>query len=162
MDKITNLSQLTQQHLVDTIREQKRVAEAQLKMLELQEESLKAGGNSKDLESISKRFNRVSLNSGPVSEPTTPPEHSESGYSSRVSRSSRYSMTNIMSPPGLSNRFSQSSSHITSPPSTHLSLNGMYGQTQKPPAKSMPGSRRGSDEEEDYPEELPITRSAAS
>jgi len=160
--KVTaNKAQLTQQHLVDSIREQKRLAEAQLKMLELQEQSLKQGGNSKDLDQISKRFNRVSLN-GPVSEPTTPPEYAENGFSNRYSRQNRYSMNNLISPPGLSKRFSQSSSLVTSPPSGHLSLNGIYTQSQKPPAKSMPGSCRGSDEDEDYPEELPVTRSAAS
>lgn len=129
-------------------------------MLELQEQSLKQGGTAKDLEQISRQVKRISLN-GAVSEPTTPPEYSENGYSNRFSRSSRYSMNNVISPPGVSNRYSQSSTQITSPPGMTNS-GGASGQTQKTPAKSMPGSRRGSDEEEYYPEELPVTRSAAS
>ena len=72
----TDVSQLSQHHLVESIREQKRLAEAQLKMLELQEQSLRQGGNARDLEQISRQVKRISLN-GPVSEPPTPPEYAE-------------------------------------------------------------------------------------
>jgi hypothetical protein len=135
--------------------------EAQMKLLELQEEGLQGQGSTQDVNRLSGRLNRISLTA--VSEPTTPPsEYNENGFSSQYSRSNRYSMNNITSPPGLGNRFSQSSSHITSPPSGNFSSNGAYHQTQKPPAKSMPGSRRNSDEEEYFPEELPVNRSVAS
>jgi hypothetical protein len=136
--------------------------EAQMKLLELQEEGLQGQGSStQDVNRLSGRLNRISLTA--VSEPTTPPpEYNENGFSNQYSRSNRYSMNNITSPPGLGNRFSQSSSHLTSPPSGNFSSNGTYHQTQKPPAKSMPGSRRNSDEEEYFPEELPANRSVAS
>jgi hypothetical protein len=134
--------------------------EAQMKLLDLQEEGLQGQGNTQDVNRLSGRLNRMSLTA--VSEPTTPPEYNENGFSSQFSRSNRYSMNNITSPPGLGNRFSQSSSQITSPPSGSFSSNGLYHQTQKPPAKSMPGSRRNSDEEEYFPEELPANRSLAS
>jgi hypothetical protein len=134
--------------------------EAQMKLLELQEEGLKGPGSTEDVNRMSGRLNRISLTA--VSEPTTPPEYTENGLSRQYSLSNRYSLNNITSPPGLSNRFSQSSSHITSPPSGNFSANGAYNQAQKPPAKSMPGSRRNSDEEEYFPEELPTNRSLAS
>lgn len=134
--------------------------EAQMKLLELQEEGLQGPGHTEDINRISGRLNRVSLTA--VSEPTTPPEYSENSLSRPYSHSNRYSLNNITSPPGLSNRFSQSSSHITSPPLGNFSANSTHNQAQKPPAKSMPGSRRNSDEEEYFPEELPATRSVAS
>ncbi|KIW57986.1 hypothetical protein PV05_02539 [Exophiala xenobiotica] len=146
--------------MYDDIQTAKRKAEEQLRLLELQERSLQMGGNGQDLERISTRLNRISF-TGPVSEPTTPPEYAEAGFSNRFSRSSRLSMNSIMSPPGLSNRISQSSSQITSPPTNRLSGNGLLSQSQKPSAKSVPGSRRGSDEDEYYPEDLPGTRAAA-
>ncbi|KIV86091.1 hypothetical protein, variant [Exophiala sideris] len=148
--------------MYEDIQSAKRKAEEQLRLLELQERSLQMGVNTQDLERISTRMNRISLN-GPVSEPTTPPEYAESGFSNRFSRSSRLSMNSVISPPGLSNRMSQSSSQITSPPGNRLSGNGLLSQSQqKPSAKSVPGSRRGSDEDEYYPEDLPTTRSAAT
>ncbi len=150
--------QAKNKQMYDDIQNAKRKAEEQLRILELQERSLQMGANTQDLEPISTRLNRISLN-GPVSEPTTPPEYAESAFSNRFSRSSRLSMNSIMSPPGLK-RISQTSSQVTSPPGSRLSGNGMFGQSQKPSAKSVPGSRRGSDEDEYYPEDLPATRAA--
>ena len=143
----------------EDIQSAKRKAEEQLRILELQERSLQMGASTQDLERISTRLNRMSLN-GPVSEPTTPPEYAESGFTNRYSRSSRQSANSIISPPGLSNRFSQSSSQVTSPPANRLSGNAMLSQSQRPSAKSVPGSRRGSDEDEYYPEDLPPARIA--
>ncbi|EXJ93971.1 hypothetical protein A1O1_02364 [Capronia coronata CBS 617.96] len=154
-------AQVKNKQIYEDIQSAKRKAEEQLRLLELQERSLQMGASSHDLERISTRLNRISLN-GPVSEPTTPPEYAESGFSNRFSRSSRLSMNSIMSPPGLSNRFSQSSSQITSPPVNRLSGNGIYGQPDKPAAKSVPGSRRGSDEDEYYSEDMHTTRAAAT
>jgi hypothetical protein len=146
---------------LEAIREQRRRAEAQLKLLAEQEQGLLQGAVSRDSKGMSLGLKRISLN-GPVSEPTTPPEYADNAYPRRYSRSTRLSMTNISSPPGLGNRLSQSSVHITSPPSGQYGSNNIYSQTPKSPAKSMPVSRRGSDEEESYPEELPSMRSAAS
>jgi hypothetical protein len=134
--------------------------EAQMKLLDLQEQDLQQPSTAHEINCVASRINRVSLTA--VSEPTTPPEHADTGFGSSISRPNRYSMNNVMSPPGFSNRFSQSSSHITSPQTANLTGDAIASQTQKPPAKSMPGSRRNSDEEEYFPEELPATRSAAS
>lgn len=149
--------------MYEDIQNAKRKAEEQLRILEMQERSLQMGASTHDLERISTRINRISLN-GPVSEPTTPPEYAESGFgNNRYSRGSRLSANSLlMSPPGLSKRISQTSSQVTSPPTHRLSGNAMFGQSQKPSAKSVPGSRRGSDEDEYYPEDLPTTRAAAT
>ena len=153
--------QVMNKQMYDDIQSAKRKAEEQLRILEIQERNLQMGANTQDIDRISTRMNRISLN-GPVSEPTTPPEYAESGFSNRFSRSSRLSMNSVMSPPGLSKRISQTSSQITSPPANRLSGNGMFNQSQKPSAKSVPGSRRGSDEDEYYPEDLPGNRAAAT
>ncbi|KAJ9625485.1 uncharacterized protein PV06_01772 [Exophiala oligosperma] len=145
--------------IYDDIQSAKRKAEEQLRFLEAQERNLQLGSNTQDLDRISTRMSRMSFN-GPVSEPTTPPEYADSGLSNRYSRSSRLSMNSVISPPGLSNRLSQSSSFLTSPPANRLSANGLLSQSQKPSAKSVPGSRRGSDEDEYYPEDLSNTRAA--
>ena len=152
-------AQLKNQQVYEDIQLAKRKAAEQLRLLEAQEEALTTGVTVPELETISRKINRISLN-GAVSEPTTPPEYAESGFS-RFSRTSRLSMNSLASPPGLSKRVSQASSQITSPPGSRLSGIGSFASTQKPPAKSMPGSRRGSDEEEDFAEDLPTTRSAA-
>ncbi|RMZ91329.1 hypothetical protein DV736_g1417, partial [Chaetothyriales sp. CBS 134916] len=141
---------------MEEIQREKRKAEEQLRLLELQERSIQMGASRDELESISTRLHRMSL-TGPVSEPTTPPEYADSSFSNRYSRSSRVSTNSIISPPGLTKRGSQASSQITSPGVARFS-GGMYVQGPKPSAKSVPGSRRGSDEEEDYPEDLPQIR----
>jgi hypothetical protein len=157
-----HLQQALNKQMYEDIQNAKRKAEEQLRLLELQEQSLQLGAGSQDFERLSTRMNRISLN-GPVSEPTTPPEYADSTFSNRFSRSSRLSMTSVISPPGLSlgNRMSQSSSQVTSP-GNRLSGNGMFGQSQKPSAKSVPGSRRGSDEDEYYPGDGPVTRTAVT
>ncbi|RMZ83983.1 hypothetical protein DV737_g1341, partial [Chaetothyriales sp. CBS 132003] len=142
---------------MEEIQREKRKAEEQLRLLELQERSIQMGASRDELESISTRLHRMSL-TGPVSEPTTPPEYADSQFSNRYSRSSRVSTNSIISPPGLTKRLSQASSQITSPGVARFS-GGMFSQGgPKPSAKSVPGSRRGSDEEEDYPEDLPQIR----
>ncbi|OCT45870.1 putative RNA-binding protein [Cladophialophora carrionii] len=158
---VNSTAQAKNKQMFEDIQNAKRKAEEQLRLLEMQERSLQMGASTQDLDRISTHLNRISLN-GPVSEPTTPPEYAESGFSNRFSRSSRLSTNSILSPPGLSKRMSQSSSQVTSPPANRLSGNGMFNQSQKPSAKSVPGSRRGSDEDEYYPEDLPTTRAAAS
>jgi len=134
--------------------------EAQMKLLDLQEQGLQQPTTQHDIDRMAGRLNRISLTA--VSEPTTPPEYAENGFPNSLSRPSRYSLNNVTSPPGLSNRLSQSSSHITSPPAGLPSSNTVYNQNQSQSTKSMPGSRRNSDEEEYFPEELPSTRSAAA
>lgn len=140
---------------IDQIREQRRKAEAQLKQLDEQQKLLE-GSSASAFASMSLGPKRISLN-GPVSEPTTPPEYA-SGYPKRYSLN-HMSISSVTSPPGLNNRYSHSSAQISSPIGSQYNSNGTYAQTPKSPAKSMPVSRRGSDEDESYPEELPAMRS---
>ena len=84
---------------------------------------------------------------GNQSEPTTPPEFREttSGFPSAFSRPNRYSTSSLTSPPGLYNRSARSGSQLTSPQPGNLSHLVM---DDKLPSKSVPGSRRNSDEDE--------------
>jgi len=79
---------------------------------------------------------------GKHSQPTTPPEFSEgNGFPTSLSRPNRFSMSAIN--PGLSTpRASRSGSQLASPPSARSQGNGYL------PSKSMPGSRRNSDEDD--------------
>ncbi|KAF2180251.1 ARM repeat-containing protein [Zopfia rhizophila CBS 207.26] len=106
-------------------------------------------------------INRLSsdIQYGKHSQPTTPPEYSDNnGFPTALSRPNRFSMSSIASPPGVSSttRGSRSGSQITSPPSvtsTQGTANGYLAST-----KSMPGSRRNSDEEgEDFDEDDDFT-----
>ena len=76
------------------------------------------------------------------SQPTTPPELSESnGFPTAFSRPNRFSMSSIN--PGMtSSRISRANSQVVSPPSTFFGNGNL-------PSQSMPGSRRNSDEEND-------------
>ena len=94
-------------------------------------------------------LNRVNLSAGHQSEPTTPPEYREYAYpsSSVFARTNRYSSSSLASPPGLNNRSSRSGSVLTSPPPTELAQtlhNHISSDTL--PSKSVPGSRRGSND----------------
>lgn len=145
---------------MDEVRSAKRMAEEQLRLLEMQERRLQMGTNAEEsIDSITKRLSRASLH-GPVSEPTTPPEYADSSYANRYSRGSRLSTSSIMSPPGLGGkRYSQTSSHLMSPSATRMS--GSMFNNPQPSAKSVPASRRGSDEEEDFADDLPDIRQPA-
>ena len=91
-------------------------------------------------------INRLStdIKYGKHSQPTTPPEYSDSnGFPTSLSRPNRFSMSAIN--PGLTTpRGSRSGLQITSPPSARSQGNSSYL-----PSKSMPGSRRNSDEDND-------------
>ncbi|KAF2640780.1 ARM repeat-containing protein [Massarina eburnea CBS 473.64] len=89
-------------------------------------------------------INRLStdIRYGKHSQPTTPPEYSNSnGFPTSLSRPNRFSMSSIT---GLSTPRSggRSGSQLTSPPSAPA--NGSFL-----PSKSVPGSRRNSDEDGD-------------
>lgn len=129
-----------------------------MKLLDLQEQRLQQSTNTSDMDHLATGFGRIGLTAGPVSEPTTPPDYSDTGFPSSLSRPNRFSASSITSPPGLNNRFSQSSSQLAS--SSGI-VNGR-NPPQKPPAKSMPGSRRNSDDEEYFPDELSSYRSTAA
>ena len=127
-----------------------------MRLLDLEERQLQQG-NNQDMDTLSKAFNRTSLGAAPVSEPTTPPEFTEGAFPSSLSKPGRFSM-GLMSPPGLppvSNRLSLSSSQVSSPGSKGIPTSQPPTQANRMSIKSMPGSRRGSDEEEDFYEEGP-------
>jgi hypothetical protein len=131
-----------------------------MKLLDLQEQRLQQSTSTSDMEHLSRSSfgGGVKLSGGPVSEPTTPPDYSDAGFPTSFSRPNRFSIHSVNSPPGLNNRFSQSSSQLASPSGT---VNGR-NLPQKPPAKSMPGSRRNSEDDEYLPEEVVAYRAAAA
>lgn len=130
-----------------------------MKILDLQEQRLQQSTTSSEVDHLARGFGRVSLTGGPVSEPTTPPDYSDAGFPTSLSRPNRFSINTITSPPGLNNRFSQSSSQLASSPSGMVNGRNL---PQKPPAKSMPGSRRNSEDEEYFPDDLATHRSTAT
>lgn len=94
------------------------------------------------------RNNNGNSIAGHQSEPTTPPEYREtnSGFPSVFSRPNRYSTSSLTSPPGLYNRPGRSGSQLTSPQSGIMQ--SRLVMDDKLPSKSVPGSRRNSDEDE--------------
>ncbi|WQF81591.1 Putative armadillo-like helical, pumilio domain-containing protein [Colletotrichum destructivum] len=88
------------------------------------------------------------LRHGHQSEPTTPPEYHESssGFPTMFSRPNRYSTSSLTSPPGLFNRPGRSGSQLTSPQSTLMQ--SRFNFDDHMPSRSVPGSRRNSDEDE--------------
>ena len=119
------------------MKEQKRRFEAEMELIDLQ--------SRREEEEIHRLSSDIQY--GKHSQPTTPPEYSDSnGFPTALSRPNRFSMSSIT--PGMSTpRGSRSGSHVTSPPSsTHGTQGTANGYL---PSKSMPGSRRNSDEEGD-------------
>lgn len=80
------------------------------------------------------------------SEPTTPPDHRDQLYSSVFPRTNRYSSSSLASPPGLNDRSSRSGSILTSPPSELAQTLHNHINNDTLPSKSVPGSRRGSND----------------
>ncbi len=85
---------------------------------------------------------------GHQSEPSTPPEYREtsSGFPTVFSRPNRYSTSSLTSPPGLYTRPGRSGSQLTSPQSSIVP--SRFVMDDKMPSRSVPGSRRNSDEDE--------------
>lgn len=129
-----------------------------MKLLDIEEQLLQQG-NPGDLEQLSRAINnnRESLIAGAVSEPTTPPDYSQAGFPSSLSRLPQSSVNSLTSPPGLANRLSTASTQITSPTSS-----GKTVTTQGQSFKSLPGSRRNSEEEDYLPQELTFNRSGTA
>lgn len=124
------------------MREQKRRFEEDMKLLDMQHEKEKI-----EMDQLARDLAKAGL-SGPVSEPTTPPEHVEPTVSS-VSRPGRFSTSSVTSSPGFFSVFApssqltspQASSHSHSAHSTHQPLDRFAGH-------SMPTSRRNSEKED--------------
>ncbi|KAI1807701.1 ARM repeat-containing protein [Daldinia bambusicola] len=130
----------------EKLREQKRRFEAEMHKLDQQQrrEEFDIAQMQEDLG----RGNGLGL-TGHQSEPTTPPEYREtsSGFPTMFSRPNRYSTPSlgIVSPPGLFNRPGRSGSQLTSPQSGILQSRFFDDAI---PSRSVPGSRRNSDEDE--------------
>jgi len=130
----------------ERLREQKRRFEAEMQLLDLQQRR-EEQELAQMQEDIGRSNNNKNSTTGPQSEPTTPPEYREttSGFPSVFSRPNRYSTSSLTSPPGLYNRPGRSGSQLTSPQS---GIHQSRVMDDKLPSKSVPGSRRNSDEDE--------------
>ncbi|KAF2878427.1 armadillo-type protein [Massariosphaeria phaeospora] len=103
----------------------------------------------RDEEEISRLSSDIGY--GKHSQPTTPPEFSDpKGFPTAFSRPNRFSMSSI-NPGMITPRGGRSGSQITSPPSFAHGDQGNYANHGNGflPSKSMPGSRRNSDEDGD-------------
>lgn len=128
----------------ERIREQRRRFEAEMQKLDLQQRR-----EEQELAAMQEDLGRIA---GHQSEPTTPPEYRDaSGFPSAFSRPNRYSTSSLMSPPGLLyNRPGRSGSQLTSPQTGGSIMQSVRGFAYDDglPARSMPGTRRNSDEDE--------------
>ncbi|KAL1954840.1 hypothetical protein VTO42DRAFT_528 [Malbranchea cinnamomea] len=94
LDLLTSATQLHKSQLyekkrqhIEYMREQRKRFEADLKLLDLQQEKEK-----KEMEELARDLAKAGLN-GPVSEPTTPPEYRDNGFPSMFSRPARFSIS---------------------------------------------------------------------
>lgn len=128
----------------ERIREQRRHFELEMKRLD-QQQRREALELAQMEEEMGKEMGRLA---GHQSEPTTPPEYRDgSGFPSMFSRPNRYSMSSLASPPGLFNRPARSGSQLTSPPSGIVQQH-RYTYDESVPSRSVPTTRRNSDDEE--------------
>ncbi|KAL3481121.1 armadillo-type protein [Aspergillus californicus] len=125
------------QHL-ESMREQKRRFEEDMKLLDLQHER-----EQSEMNKLAKDLAKAGI-SGPVSEPTTPPEYRENGFPGAFSRPTRFSTSNVTSSPGFFNVFASS---VTSPPS-QVNQESAHTPTNRFAVHSVPGSRRNSEKED--------------
>ncbi|KAI1994799.1 hypothetical protein LOZ51_001322 [Ophidiomyces ophidiicola] len=122
---------------IEYMREQKKRFEADLQLLNLQQEK-----EEQEMDQIARDLARAGLN-GPVSEPTTPPEYKESGFPTALSRPARFSISNGQSTPGrFGNIFSP---QLTSPTSTKAT--SPFGLNNGESISSALNSRRNSEHE---------------
>ncbi|CAG7920435.1 unnamed protein product [Penicillium olsonii] len=134
----TNLTEFEKkrQH-IEYMREQKRRFEEDMKILDLQHAQEKL-----EMDQLSRELAQAGL-SGPVSEPTTPPEYRESTVTGAFGRPSRFSTSSVTSSPGFFNAFAPST--LTSPQAP--------SQANQPAVDrfaghSVPGSRRNSEKDD--------------
>ncbi|KAI4869106.1 ARM repeat-containing protein [Hypoxylon rubiginosum] len=132
----------------EKLREQKRRFEAEMHKLD-QQQRRDEFDIAQMQEDLVGRGNGIAM-TGHQSEPTTPPEYREtsSGFPTMFSRPNRYSTPSLglVSPPGLfTTRSGRSGSQLTSPQSGILQSRFFDDPL---PSRSVPGSRRNSDEDE--------------
>ncbi|KAJ5493392.1 hypothetical protein N7539_002138 [Penicillium diatomitis] len=122
---------------IEYMRQQKRRFEEDMKLLDMQHEKEKI-----EMDQLARDLAKAGL-SGPVSEPRTPPEHSES-LASSIARPGRFASSSVTSSPGFFSAFAPSS-QVTSPQAlsqpNHQTVDRFAGH-------SLPGSRRNSEKEE--------------
>ncbi|KAI1869446.1 hypothetical protein JX265_006536 [Neoarthrinium moseri] len=131
----------------EKLREQKQLFELEMKKLEAEQRQDEA---ELRLQMDMGRGSGLGL-TGHQSEPTTPPEYREtSGFPGMFSRPNRYSLSSLASPPGLfNNRSGRSGSNLASPQSGIMqSQSRAFAFDDHLPSRSVPGSRRNSDEDE--------------
>ncbi|KAI1765847.1 ARM repeat-containing protein [Hypoxylon sp. FL1150] len=131
----------------EKLREQKRRFEAEMHKLDQQQ--MRDEFDIAQMQEDLGRRNEMGM-TGHQSEPTTPPEYRDtnSGFPTMFSRPNRYSTPSLglVSPPGLfTTRSGRSGSQLTSPQSGILQSR-FFDDTL--PSRSVPASRRNSDEDE--------------
>ena len=99
-----------------------------MKLLDLQHEKEK-----QEMDQLAHDMAKVGM-SGPVSEPTTPPEYRDGGFPGAFSRPARFSTSSIGSSAGFLNAFAPNQANST------------QASTPKFSVHSVPGSRRNSEE----------------
>lgn len=107
---------------------------------------LRAKASEHEMQRLEHDLNRISL-PGYQSEPTTPPEYRDSGFPSAISRPNRLSMASLTSTQGVGSIASPRTTRSGS--QSYAAAYNMSQNSSQLPSSSMPGSRRGSDEEED-------------
>jgi hypothetical protein len=122
------------------LKEQRRRFEAEMALMDLQ-----SNQTEEELSKLTDDLNRATF-AGHQSEPTTPPDHSEQGFPSFMSRPRL--PQSMASPPGFQNRNSRSGSILHTPPSEAAYGSTITGNGSNINSQSVPGSRRGSNENE--------------
>ncbi|KAK3315010.1 hypothetical protein B0H66DRAFT_535903 [Apodospora peruviana] len=127
----------------ERLREHKRRFEAEIHKLDAQQRQ-----EERELQLMQEDLT-IGRFAGHQSEPTTPPEYREtsSGFPTLFSRPNRYSTSSLTSPPGLYNRPGRSGSQLASPQSGIIQQ-PRFAFDDQLPSRSVPGSRRNSDEDE--------------
>jgi len=111
-----------------------------------------ANQHEDDLLRLSRDLTQYKTLAGHQSEPGTPPELRNENGLARLSRSNRFSTSQLISPSGLSSR-SRAGSQVTSAPVERA--RAYQALTGGPLPPSLPSSKQQSDEEEDsYEDEV--------
>ena len=126
----------------EKILEQRRRFEAEMQKLAAQQRL-----EEMELLRMQEEMGRGAM-TGHLSEPTTPPEYREtsSGFPTMFSRPNRYSTSSLVSPQTMFNQRGRSGSQLTSPQSS--AMPSRFGFDDQIPSRSVPGSRRNSDDDE--------------
>ncbi|KAJ5787073.1 Armadillo-like helical [Penicillium paradoxum] len=122
---------------IEYMREQKRRFEEDMKILDLQHAREKL-----EMDQLARDLAQAGI-SGPVSEPTTPPEYRDTAVSSAFSRPARFSTSSVTSSPGFFNAFAPST--LTSPQAVSQPLQHSIDRFA---GHSVPGSRRNSEKDD--------------